>query len=617
LEDIDEFAQEFRVLSGSLSGVPWATYDFTTMYEALVHEKLINGVMKAVQEAWESERERVSLSDGRRPEVVELRLGETGWVESKVLDGAQTEGMWLTMDGLREILQFMLSHLFVHNGKVIRRQRRGVPMGLECAPQLANLYGYAIESEWVEQNGSSNVMSWRYIDDIFVAGPDAEKPGVGLPTEEDYGMQYKCTSESPHSLLYLGLRLFKDDKGQAQCTLHDRAVEYPIRIDRYPHVTTVANPQQLSGVIMGRLVAAQRQCSRVDYFKDTVAGIMTHAHRRGYSRRLLHSTWTRFLTQYWDAAGVTTKELRRWFHQAWKSICLQPRGQGGSSGKWLESEHHVLAQSAEEGSVTQNRGGMEDNLAVLLSCMTPPHGQVIPELGPGQEEIPLPQPQGRNPSPRSEPQKPGDMDILIETGAWGSGARGAGFRSQEERLRADEQAGFSEQGPSVSTRSQHSQTEPGEPAEVSAPCHPQLNLHPQKTEEKSRGEDAMAPMVAEDVRMSDVALVDHPEPQQQPRIGDGPNDAASSSVYVVDRQVKENVVVVDRPMPLYVDRPIIVPLEKLVCVEVEKVVLVEKIVPVPVPIYFEVPVPLEVPVPFLVDRPVWWIGWSVCQHQCQ
>ena len=84
----------------------------------------------------------------------------------------------------------MLSHLFVHNGKVIRRQRRGVPIGLECVPQLANLYGYAIESEWVEQNGSSNVMIWRYIDDIFfLAGPDAEKPGVGLPKEEDYGRQ--------------------------------------------------------------------------------------------------------------------------------------------------------------------------------------------------------------------------------------------------------------------------------------------------------------------------------------------------------------------------------------------------------------------------------------------
>ena len=104
--------------------------------------------------------------------------------------------------------------------------------------------------------------------------------------------------------------------------MHDRAVDYPV----YPHVTTVANPQQLSGVITGRLVAAQRQCSRVDLFKDAVAGILTHAHRRGYSRRMLHSTWTRFLVRYWDAAGVTTKELRQWFHVAWRKILREEPG---------------------------------------------------------------------------------------------------------------------------------------------------------------------------------------------------------------------------------------------------------------------------------------------------
>ena len=83
-------------------------------------------------------------------------------------------------------------------------------MGLECALQVANLYGYAVESAWVETMGTTNVLSRRFIDDIFVAGEHALSPGTGLPTEQDYAMRYKLTSEFQDSLLYILNRLFKD-----------------------------------------------------------------------------------------------------------------------------------------------------------------------------------------------------------------------------------------------------------------------------------------------------------------------------------------------------------------------------------------------------------------------
>ena len=43
LEDIDEFVQELMALARALENVPWATYDFTTMYEALEHDRLVHG----------------------------------------------------------------------------------------------------------------------------------------------------------------------------------------------------------------------------------------------------------------------------------------------------------------------------------------------------------------------------------------------------------------------------------------------------------------------------------------------------------------------------------------------------------------------------------------------
>ena len=183
----------------------------------------------------------------------------------------------------------------------------------------------------MDAGGDASILRRRFIDDIFAAGDTAAEGGVGIPSEGEYGMNYRCTSESPTSLIFIGVRLFVDERGEAHTVLHDRAVDYPIKVDRYPEASTVANPAQMGGVIMGPLVAAQRTCSRLDLLQDAIAGIFTHAHRRNYSRRLIHSTWTRFLFKYWDAASVTGKELRAWFNKVWKQI--------------VQAEEHTLKPS--------------------------------------------------------------------------------------------------------------------------------------------------------------------------------------------------------------------------------------------------------------------------------
>ena len=58
-------------------------------------------------------------------------------------------------------------------------------MGLECSPQLANLYTYSVESFSVDTAKPDNLLMMRFIDDILIMGNEALTPGVGLPSEED------------------------------------------------------------------------------------------------------------------------------------------------------------------------------------------------------------------------------------------------------------------------------------------------------------------------------------------------------------------------------------------------------------------------------------------------
>jgi hypothetical protein len=109
VEDIDEFVQEFRVLAENkgLGGFPWATYDFTTMYEALEHDRLITGVMDAVSEAWGLKQTEIAHLTGRHPHDVHLRLGRAGWEEAAKVASAPGNP-WFTLDDLQNALVFLL-----------------------------------------------------------------------------------------------------------------------------------------------------------------------------------------------------------------------------------------------------------------------------------------------------------------------------------------------------------------------------------------------------------------------------------------------------------------------------------------------------------------------------
>ena len=87
---------------------------------------------------------------------------------------------WFSQTKLEAALAKMLCHLYVRNGDVIWRQARGIPMGLECAPQPANLYGDSVEAGWVAKHNPTTSLARRFINRTFVVGPNALHPSKGL-----------------------------------------------------------------------------------------------------------------------------------------------------------------------------------------------------------------------------------------------------------------------------------------------------------------------------------------------------------------------------------------------------------------------------------------------------
>jgi hypothetical protein len=127
VESQQEFAEEVR--SGSLlwGHLPMKTVDFEDMYTNLSHDLILHRVMDAALEAFSFEAEK------RGTAVASLKLGKQGW---------NTDGSGLDMGKLADFLSKTLKWCFVMNGTQVRRQTRGLPMGIRPAPQLANLTCY-------------------------------------------------------------------------------------------------------------------------------------------------------------------------------------------------------------------------------------------------------------------------------------------------------------------------------------------------------------------------------------------------------------------------------------------------------------------------------------------
>ena len=278
IDSINAFTRMVRANADVVLENGQETVDFCTMYIWFPFRSMIDRTIEAVDEAWDFvTRQDAEMREDGAPH--EFTLGPKGWSKT---------GKGYTRAQVAELLTFLIEHNYVNVGGRILRQIKGMPMGMPAAPQIANLACYPVEKAQAYRlgPGRSLVVS-RFIDDLYSSG-------VPLPSQEDYGMEYKTTAKGK-SVVYLGVCVYEkvreDGTKVLHTTVHDREESYPHHIVRYPDHATVAPREQLGGVIMGRLVHCQETCtkSRVVWALGAVwsylRAVVDSTRRRAYQKR--------------------------------------------------------------------------------------------------------------------------------------------------------------------------------------------------------------------------------------------------------------------------------------------------------------------------------------------
>ena len=130
---------------------------------------------------------------------------------------------------------------YIKVGSKVYRQTVGIPMGTDCAPQLANLFLFHYEYSYMKILMKKNLCvakkfnnTIRYIDDLLtVNNSKFEKEICNIYPPE---LTLKRTSESERNLSYLDISIISICGGKYVTEVYDKRDDFNFDIVNFPYM---------------------------------------------------------------------------------------------------------------------------------------------------------------------------------------------------------------------------------------------------------------------------------------------------------------------------------------------------------------------------------------------
>ena len=202
-----------------------SSYDFSTLYTKIPHDKLIVVLNKIIDFVFKG---------GTRSKIVVY-----GRNASWVLDKRKTDRNVYTKESITESVSYLIKNSYFKLGDKLFRQDIGIPMGSDPAPAFAILFLYHYESTWLNSVKKTNhVLArkfgqvFRYIDDLLALndGQSFDTFYRAIYPEE---LQLNKENENDDSTNFLDLHIRIED-GVFTTRLFDKRDHFGFNITRLP-----------------------------------------------------------------------------------------------------------------------------------------------------------------------------------------------------------------------------------------------------------------------------------------------------------------------------------------------------------------------------------------------
>ena len=202
-----------------------STFDFSTLYTKIPHDKLIEVLTSIVKSTFNTTT-RKFMSVGNKRGY---------WVK-----GIRSKRVLYTADMVINCLKFLINNAYFRIGNHTFRQIIGIPMGSDPAPFFANLFLFHYECKCIGECKKYDYgralkfrNTFRFIDDLMILNDNGEfEKFIAEIYPPELVLKKENTTDNKATFLDLQVEIYN---GQFDYQLYDKRNAFPFYIVRFPY----------------------------------------------------------------------------------------------------------------------------------------------------------------------------------------------------------------------------------------------------------------------------------------------------------------------------------------------------------------------------------------------
>ena len=268
-----------------------STFDFSTLYTKIPHEKLLD-VLNGITDF---------CFQGGSHEFISFTLSSKSYARWVPNNSKAKIKFDITL--VKEALEYLMKNCFFTFGNKVFRQVIGIPMGSDPAPFMANLFLYHYESLWIKKLKKDDLQkarrfsnTFRFIDDLLTINDDnlfSENFDKIYPIELQLNLESTGTNVN-----FLDLNL-SNSNGHVDVKLYDKRNNFPFSIVRLPFSCSNIPSAVFYNCIGAEILRIGRVSSTLENFKTDGKELLDRALKQGAKKvkleRLLKRNYGRHI----------------------------------------------------------------------------------------------------------------------------------------------------------------------------------------------------------------------------------------------------------------------------------------------------------------------------------
>ena len=265
-----------------------STFDFSTLYTKLPHDKLLNVLFKLIDFCFDG---------GTHKFLIFTKYGARWSNERKDYK------ICFDKQKMKNAVTYLLSNCNFTIGAKIFSQIIGIPMGSDPAPFFANLFLYFYEREWINSVKKHDFIRarrlcniFRFIDDLSVFNDDKE---FEKNIKEIYPKELELTKENSNNpeASFLDLQI-KVLNGKFVVGLFDKRDSFPFHIVRMPYKSSNLPSNIFYSSIGAETLRIARASNNAASFFSSVKPLISRMLKQGANASKLSNVLKKFLTKH-------------------------------------------------------------------------------------------------------------------------------------------------------------------------------------------------------------------------------------------------------------------------------------------------------------------------------